>query len=489
MSNQDSNLKSLLSPARSGTFFAPFRSRSANPDGFDSKMRLWINSIEEWTLLNKKIVICLKDIHQTFVSENGIRPDKACIRLVFSEMKRESRLVLLNSLKTSNLWSNSSTSPMFDGIIDPKSWLGWGVKRLVFDPASWALSTLTSGQDPTYLDLTDNTIEDTTKFVCRKSLDELSQRLLSELVRISKAEKQFCFEWKHLLELITPIINTIIDAKDSKELLEMLDTLMEYLTVKRYVAMRMDEDIKLVKIATPDDSSEIVEIKSKDIAMVKLLRARELLVNDADKYHTQAQRAKHDAIESFKKNEVAKAKSLMRSHNRLLNLAEKKEAQLTNVEMLSEQLENTDSNVTIVKAYREGTDALTIANTNLDNHTSILNDLYDATAEASFLNNEMNQMINDISYATLPVNDTLNADLEAEFSRYVAMDDHEGNKTLATGPNSSLVENQSVVDDKFVDELEQKLNSLAVCQDDPSDRISSEDLSVRKEKPALSKAN
>lgn len=473
MSNQDSNLKSLLSPARSGTLFAPFRSRSANPDGFDSKMRLWINSIEEWTILNKKLTVCLKDIHQTFISDNGIRPDKECIRLVLSEMKRESRLIPLSSLKTSNIWStSSSTSLMLDSFIDPKTWLGWGVKKLVFDPATWAVSTLTNGQDQTYSDLTDMSINDTMKFVSRRSLEELSQRLLSELVRIGKAEKQFCFEWQHLLELITPIMNTIIDVTDGKELLNMLDILIEYLAVKKHLAIQIDDDdSKLIKITNPENSNDEVKITRKDIAMARLLRAKELLMADADKYHGQAQRAKHDAIESFKKKEVAKAKSLLRSHKRLLALAEQKESQLANVEIMSEQLANTDSNMMILKAYKDGADALRIANTNLDNDVSILDDMYDAAAEASYLNNEMSQMVNDLSYATQPMNDTLNADLEAELNKYVAINDRdqEGNKTLATGPNSSLIQNQSVVDDKFVDELEQRLNSLVVCQNDPSD--------------------
>lgn len=487
MSNQDFNLKSLLSPARSGTFFAPFKSRSANPDGFDSKMKLWINSIEEWVVLNKKLTICLKDIHQAFVSDTGIRPDKECIRLVLSEMKRRSKLVPLNSIKTSKFWSNSTTVPLLDNIVDPKGWFGWGVRRLVYDPANWAFSTLTSNQDPAFSDLTDMSINDTTKFVCQKSLNELSQRLLIELVRISKAEKQFCFEWQHLLEFITPIMNTIIDATDGNELLEMLDILIEYLAINKHVAIQTDNESKLVKIANTEDSKEDeVTITKKDVAMARLLRAKELLTADADKYHSQAQRAKHNAVASFKKQEVAKAKSLLRSHKRLQTLADQKEMQLSNVEVMLEQLETTDSNMMILKAYKDGADALRIANTNLDSNTSILDEVYDATAEASQLNNEMNQMMKDISYLSQPADDTLNADLTTELDRLLNTDDKDlaTNRTLTTGPNSSLVQNQSPVDDKFVDELEQRLNSLVVCQDDPDDR----EQSPRKKTPVPAEA-
>lgn len=476
MSHQDSsNLKNLLCPSRSGTFFAPFRSRSANPDGFDAKMKLWINAIEEWAVINKKLILSLEDIYQIFISDSGVRPDKECLRLVFSEMRRRSKLVPLSTLKTSNFWSLSKTSPILDNFIDPKGWLSWGVKKLVYNPATWAVSALTTNEDSAYSDLTDMSITDKMRFVSEKSLNDLSQNLLTELVRISKAEKQFCFEWQHLVELISPIMNTIIDATDGRELLELLDILIEYLAINKHVAIQTDDDSKLVKVANPEDSKEDdVMITKKDIAMARLLRAKELLTADADRYHLQAQRAKQDALVCYSKKELAKAKSLLRSHKRLTACADQKEGQLTNVEIMLDQLENTDSNMMILKVYKDGAEALRIANSQMDNNTSVLDEMFDVTLEARQLNDEMNQMLKDISCVSQGIHNTSNAELEAELHEYLAASERNTsrlNETTTDTKDLPLHQHTSEgcpVDDKFVDELEQRLNELVVCQHDPT---------------------
>lgn len=471
--NQDSKLNYLLSPTRSGTFFAPFRSRSANPDGFDRKMELWIAAIEEWTVTNKKLTLALKDIHQTFVADNGIRPDKECLRLVLSEMKRRSKIVPLTTLKASNVWSSNSSFhvPVLDSYIDPKGWLSWSVKKLVYQPASWAISTLANGvgHDQAYSDLTDMSITDTMKFVSEKSLNELSQNLLSELIRISKAEKQSCFEWQHLLELILPIMNTLIDATDGKELSDILDILVEYLSISKHVSTLLDNDTKLIKIANSEDTNENdVLITKKDIAMARLLRAKELLTADADRYYNQAQKAKLDALECYNKKEIAKAKSLLRSHKRLSNCAEQKESQLTNVELMIEQLETTDSNMMILQAYKDGAEALRIANTKLENNTTILDDMYDVTAEARYLNDEMNQLLNNISYVSHKngLGDTTQ-ELETELEEFMKEDlpsqhirEENGNPIDTSEP---VNENPST----DIADLEARLNELIVCQDEP----------------------
>lgn len=474
MSIQDSNLKRLLSPSRSGTFFAPFRSRSANPEGFDSKMKLWITAIEEWAVLRRRLTLSLKDIHETFISDSGIHPDKECIRLVLSEMKRRSRLVPLNSLKNSNFWTSSASWPFLDNFIDPKGWLSWGVKTLVYTPASWAMSAMVSGQDQTYTDLTDMSIKDTMKFVSLKTLTVLSQNLLIELVRISKAEKQSCFEWNHLLELITPIMNTIVDTADGKELLEMLDILIEYLATKKQVAVHLDNETKLVKIANPEDPKEDeVMITRKDIDMARLLKAKELLMADVDKYHDQAQGAKQDAMECYSKKELTKAKFLLRTHKRLTSYADQKEAQLTNVQIMLEQLETTDSNILVLEAYKDGAEALKVANTNIESNMTILDDMYDATAEARHLNEEMNQMLNDISQISVGNRDT--TELETELRELIADNDQSVPPTKDDEPN-------------FDEELERRLNSLVVCQDDPNETLSDGETRLKTKNPIKSTA-
>lgn len=398
---------------------APFRSRSANPDGFDSKMKSWIAAIEDWTVSKRRLTFTLREIHKTFISDSRIRPDKESIRLVLSEMKRRNLLSPLGSLKSSKFWTSSD--PLLESYADPKSWVSWGVRKFVYDPASWALSTITGGHNQSYSDLTDLSIADDMKFVSEKSLHELAHNLLAEFVRIAKAEEQFCFEWRHLLEIINPIMNSIIDATDSKELSETLDILIEYLEHNRLIAIQTDNDTKLIKVANPEDSEKkTVIITQRDVATARLLRAKELLLASADRYLEQASRAKQAALEFYNRKEIARAKSFLRSHKRFADYAHQKEAQLTNVEVMLEQLENNDSNMIVLQAYKDGANALKIANDKMLDETLMF-------AENNFVDDRL-------------VEDSL---LE---------------ETLAE---------ESLLGDDIVDQLEKRLNSLIVCREEP----------------------
>lgn len=341
MSEQPTNLPKYKLPQ---PLTAPFRTRSANPDGFDSKMKLWISAIEDWAVSNLRLTFSLRDIHKTFISESGVRPDKESIRLVLSEMKRRNLVAPFTSMKPSQFWTPSSSLS--------EGWVSWGVRALV--------STLTGVQSQSYSDLTDLSITDDTKFVCQKSLHDLSHNLLAELTRIAKAEEQLCFEWTHLMEIINPIYAT-----------EKLDILFEYLEDNKLIATQTDSDTKLVKIG-PD-----VTITQRDVATARLLRAKELLLASADRYLDQALRAKQAALECYNKKEIARAKSLLRSHKRFTEYAHQKEAQLTNVEVMLEQLENNDSNKIILQAYKDGANALKIANDKLLDESFMLEHISD----------------------------------------------------------------------------------------------------------------
>lgn len=355
-----SSIKTLLSPSKSGSYFASFRTRSANPDGFDAKMKIWINAIEEWSVESKKLKITIDDIHRNFVSHTKIRPDKECLRLVFSEMKRRCLIAPIKDLKSSKMWSPSQCqSSLLSDYLDSNGWLGWGVTKLI----TWAQTNLPADEIP-YSDLTDLSITNDMVFVCLASLNETSQNLLAELEKISKAERQSCFELDHLLELITPILNTIIDA-DNKDLLQSLDMILEYLAINSKIAMKVDNDTRLVKIPKQDDKTD-VNITQKDVALARLLRAKEKLTNDLDKYIKQAQTTKEEAAKAFQENEVAKAKCLLRSNKRYSNCVEQKEAQIRNVEELIDTLEETDSQKIVIDAYKEGAIALAMANMSIN---------------------------------------------------------------------------------------------------------------------------
>lgn len=468
MSTKDTNLKTLLSPARSGTYFAPFRSRSANPDGFNSKMKYWIGAIEEWSLINKKLIFSLIDIHDEFVSSDmKLRPNKECIRLVLSEMKRKSKIIPLSCLKSSSLWSPQTSSSIVESFIDPNGWVGWGMNKLVITPAMWALSTVKPAQDQLYSDLTDMSITDNMEFICQKALDDISSNLKAELTRVAKAEKRTCFEWPHLVELLEPILNNIIDAPGRKQLLHRLEIIIEYLALKKFISLTQDADVKVVKIASNEDYNDDVSITKKDIANARLMRARELLTNEADRLHSKMIEAKNLAIDHYRKQNIVKAKSCLRNAKRLAACVETREAQLSNVEHLIDQLESTESNMQILQAYKDGAEALKIANTKFDDMSVVMDEVHDVTAETNYLQQTFNEMINDIVIVTQP--DISIRDLEKELEVYSdkAQDTNKDINETLTKQDEAAPSNQNA--NSSTDSIIARLDSIKIDRELPSE--------------------
>lgn len=390
-------------------YFAPFRPRSSNPAGFDSKMKHWINAIEDWSLTQKRLLFSLRDIQNEFMKDD-IKPDKECIRLVLSEMKRKSVIILHNN-------SNPS-SFVLENYNDSNSWLVWGVKKLVLTPASMIFSTLVSPHDTIYSDLTDMSITDDMIFMSTKTLEKIASDVKNELIRISKAEHRQCFEWPQLLELLSPILQNIVNCSDMKQAVRRLEMIMVYLAQTRNISISQESDVKVVKIATNiDNLGDDLTITKKDIANARLLRARDLLTNDADRLHARAMVAKKQAVESYKNQNIVKAKALLRNYKRLSASAEQREAQLANVEHLLDQLESTSSNIMIMQAYKDGADALKVANTKFEDMSYIMDDAYETTAEANHLQQTFNEMVNDLSHLSEP-SDLSMANLEEELKEY-----------------------------------------------------------------------
>ena len=77
---------------RLSVLFTEFRSREANPEGWDSKMMFWINSINRWSKERLVIKFNIEKIRSAF-ERNSTLPQVKCIQLVLSEMKRRKLIV------------------------------------------------------------------------------------------------------------------------------------------------------------------------------------------------------------------------------------------------------------------------------------------------------------------------------------------------------------------------------------------------------------
>ena len=109
-----------------------------------------------------------------------------------------------------------------------------------------------------------------------------------------------------------------------------------------------------------------------------------------------------------------------------------------------------------------------IANTNLDNNTSILDDMYDVTAEARHLNSEMSQMLNNISCVSQGAHDI---SFEEELDGYIASANGKNldeTETRHAEQVNSVDKDVSLENPRF-DDLDERSNNLFVKAHRPID--------------------
>ncbi|XP_018329837.1 charged multivesicular body protein 7 isoform X2 [Agrilus planipennis] len=97
---------------RMNVLFAPFRSRNANPQDWDSKLAFWRNMIELYCKESKCYKFTLPDLLKVF-NRNGRSP--GCLEVVINEMFK------LNEIKSVSEYLEETPS---------KSWTGWATQVL-----------------------------------------------------------------------------------------------------------------------------------------------------------------------------------------------------------------------------------------------------------------------------------------------------------------------------------------------------------------------
>jgi charged multivesicular body protein 7 len=71
--------------ARMTSLFAPFRDRSLNPQGWDSKFSFWSAMIFRWCESKNRVSYTLEELNKDFV-RNGRTPE--CLPIVLEELQR-----------------------------------------------------------------------------------------------------------------------------------------------------------------------------------------------------------------------------------------------------------------------------------------------------------------------------------------------------------------------------------------------------------------
>lgn len=401
-----------LSQTRIRFLFSKFRSRSSNPEGFDSKLNWWIGAINELCIQERRYHFNISQLSKAFKSCNVI-PDLDCLRLVASEMKRRDNLVTRDYF-INNICANSG-----------QSWLSWGLGSLA-KPLKFGLSWFGSKEDEQEeCELMDQSISYSSDLVNLEAVVSGSRELMTyvnEQQLIDKCLKYEEFEKSLVTFNIKP---------------DQLEILLLYLTSIKQVITMEDKGTRYIKFG--DD----VQFSDLDVSLRSLESARELIEDDIVKIEMEIEKCMVEAKSAIRASNKIKAKSLLRRKKRLEDVLSKKEAQLDNINCLSEQLVDVQSNKAVVSAYKECADALKAAQVKHDEINFTISEMEDAFETQNDILTDLGKNI-----TTSMIDDD---ELEAELKEIMQLDDNEKIKV----PNMSPKEN----DDK-IDELYKRLENL-----------------------------
>ena len=106
-----------------------FRSRDANPEGYDDKMSFWIKSILKWSSSQPSVTeFSLKSISDSF-EKDGQAPSVGLLRTVLGTMMAKNQVMRRSQYKEMLMKSCN------------EGWVSWGID-LATKPISWGINTL-----------------------------------------------------------------------------------------------------------------------------------------------------------------------------------------------------------------------------------------------------------------------------------------------------------------------------------------------------------
>lgn len=389
---------------RMSVLFCEFRSREANPEGWDSKMKFWINAINEWTEKTQSVCFTLEELRDAF-ERNGSRPQIKSLQLVLSEMQRR-QVVFSRENFPRCLQSNQS------------SWVSWGFKNFVVRPLSWSYSML-SGSEESVSEEINESIQSDTKLVSLNSLQGLCQKVENYLAESNLALN--CVPYKTVVEKV----NQQLGIKT-----ETMEYIRQVLEAQQKMKVVTEGGFTICRFGVNPSISE------GDIVLNKLEFATKTLNTEIRKLDEESEEYKKQARLCVRENNRTKAKMLLRKKKRLEDLIVKKEQQLDNIAMLFERLQEVETQKQILHAFQDVSKTLKNVQADPDKAESIVQDLEDVFAQQEML-----------------------SDVEKSFSHLANVDDLEVEEEL----NEILKE--ASADTKLEKELEEMLNQLEVYDD------------------------
>ncbi|XP_058797791.1 charged multivesicular body protein 7 [Phymastichus coffea] len=350
--NQEERMKSL---------FAPFRSRSVNPEDWSSKYKFWNQLIKTWAIYNAQCSITMSDLNLNF-KRDGVTA--LCLPTVLQELYKNGEVILESDF----LKESSST------------WTGWTIDIFVKKPVSWSFSKLKSY-------ISEPIFDTNARYIHIATVKELAQLILSTID--SKKE--------NTLLSLSELTKSCIEKSGNNRITESnIKLALIYLRHTKKATFRdcqeNDKQELLVKIS-PKSAEEVTEI---DEGIHKLTQQESMLIKNIEQLEVERNEVITKAKSSLANGLKQVAKSHLRKKHELDKCIEKRSAALQNVQRLLVRIHDACYDTDTLAAYKAGCNALKkFEDTGLsESHVQdTMDDMSDILAELNEVQSVMTQPV------------------------------------------------------------------------------------------------
>ncbi|XP_050449088.1 charged multivesicular body protein 7 [Cataglyphis hispanica] len=307
---------------RMSALFSPFRSKSANPQDWISKYKFWHDLIYEWLKYNMQCSFSIIDLNEAF-KRRGCTP--LCLITVIEELLRNNEIIQET-----------------DFFQEPcETWAAWSIDIFIKKPISWSFSKVKN-----YI-VGQNVNNTEVRYIHLRIVQELGDIILS----IADIKKD------NILFSISEIVE-YCENKTKKHISEnTVRLVLEWLRHRKKISVKKNFDSHnelLIKICT-QTVNEITEVEE---GIYKLIKQENELIKEIELMEQEKLNIINETKSYLAKGLRQMAKTRLRRKMELEKTIEKRAQTLTNLRTLITNIEDAHSNVTVLSAYKTGSDIL-----------------------------------------------------------------------------------------------------------------------------------
>ncbi|XP_033318661.1 charged multivesicular body protein 7 isoform X1 [Bombus bifarius] len=365
---------------RISALFSPFRTKSANPQDWVSKYKFWQNLIYEWLKYTKRNSFSIADLNGAF-RRKGCTP--LCLVTVVEELHRNNEII-----------------PETEFLKEPcESWTAWSIDTFVKKPLVWSFSKVRSY-------VVNNEINKETRYIHLKIIKEFGDVILSILER---KKESILIPFSELVKSCKSDIDKNIS--DNTIMLILIWLMREKKVV---FGNNENQSELLIKIAA-HSSDSITEIEE---GLYKLMKQENILIKEIELMEEEKINIISEAKSYLTKGLRQVAKTYLRKKKELESTIEKRAQTLNNIQSLITSIQNTHTNTTVISAYKIGSDVLKKLNESCLSESNVI-DIVDDLSEALEEQKEVQCILSESLE-----NDDSNVDLEKELADLMKLDEN-----------------------------------------------------------------